>query len=77
MPDGAGPEDPMFGYIERFTAVMVAAGMPPMPSRVFVALMVTDSGRLTAASQNELGLRHQRDELAPVQLEIDVVDVDR
>ena len=53
MPDGSGPatepKDPMFGYIERFASVMVAAGMPPMPSRVFVALMVTDSGRLTAA----------------------------
>ena len=53
MPDdsspAAGPEDPLFGYMERFASVMVAAGMPPMPSRVFVALMVTDSGRLTAA----------------------------
>jgi len=53
MPDGSGPatepEDPLFGYMERFASVMVAAGMPPMPSRVFVALMVTDAGRLTAA----------------------------
>ena len=49
MPDGSEPQDPMFGYIERFASVMVAAGMPPMPSRVFVALMVTDAGRLTAA----------------------------
>ena len=49
MPDDSGPKDPLFGYIERFASVMVAAGMPPMPSRVFVALMVTDSGRLTAA----------------------------
>jgi predicted transcriptional regulator len=49
MPDGSGPNDPLFGYIERFASVMVAAGMPPMPSRVFVALMVTDAGRLTAA----------------------------
>lgn len=38
----------MFEYIERFTAVLVAAGMPPMPSRVFVALLVADEG-LTAA----------------------------
>ena len=53
MTDGSGPKDPMFGYIERFTSVMVAAGMPPMPSRVFVALMVTDSGRLTAAELAE------------------------
>jgi DNA-binding transcriptional regulator GbsR (MarR family) len=54
MPDGSGPTDPLFGYIERFAAVMVAAGMPPMPSRVFVALMVTDSGRLTAAELAEM-----------------------
>jgi predicted transcriptional regulator len=53
MPDGSGatpgPEDPLFGYIERFASVLVAAGFPPMPARVFVALLVTDSGRLTAA----------------------------
>jgi DNA-binding transcriptional regulator GbsR (MarR family) len=58
MPDDSdpatGPKDPLFGYIERFTSVMVAAGMPPMPSRVFVALMVTDSGRLTAAELAEM-----------------------
>jgi len=47
--DGAGPEDPLFAYIERFAAVLVAAGFPPMPARVFVALLVTDSGRLSAA----------------------------
>ena len=44
----AGPDDALFGYIERF-AVLVAAGFPPMPARVFVALLVTDSGRLSAA----------------------------
>ena len=53
MPEGpglvVGPEDPMFGYVERFASVLVAAGFPPMPARVFVALLVTDSGRLTAA----------------------------
>src|SRR5271154_4134317 len=48
----AGPEDPLFGYVERFSSVLVAAGFPAMPARVFVALLVTDSGRLTAA---ELG----------------------
>ena len=45
----AAPGDPLFGYIERFAAVLVAAGFPPMPARVFVALLVTDAGRLTAA----------------------------
>jgi DNA-binding transcriptional regulator GbsR (MarR family) len=53
MPDGSdaapGPEDPIFGYRERFASVLVAAGFPAMPARVFVALLVTDSGRLTAA----------------------------
>ena len=44
-----GPEDPLFGYTERFSAVLVAAGFPPMPARVFVALLVADSGRLSAA----------------------------
>ena len=47
VPDDA--EDPLFGYIERFAAVLVAAGFPPMPARVFVALLVTDAGRLSAA----------------------------
>jgi DNA-binding transcriptional regulator GbsR (MarR family) len=45
----AGPKDPLFGYIERFSSVLVTAGIPAMPARVFVALLVTDSGRLTAA----------------------------
>jgi len=39
----------MFGYVERFASVLVAAGIPPMPARVFVALLVSESGRLTAA----------------------------
>ena len=45
----AGPDAALFGYIERFAAVLVAAGFPPMPARVFVALLVTESGRLSAA----------------------------
>ena len=53
MPDGAVPaaeaKDPLSGYIERFAAVLMAAGFPPMPARVFVALLIADSGRLTAA----------------------------
>jgi DNA-binding transcriptional regulator GbsR (MarR family) len=39
----------MFGYIERFASVLVAAGIPPMPARIFVALLVSDARRLTAA----------------------------
>jgi DNA-binding transcriptional regulator GbsR (MarR family) len=45
----AGSKDPAFDYIERFSAVLVSAGFPPMPARVFVALLIADSGRLTAA----------------------------
>jgi DNA-binding transcriptional regulator GbsR (MarR family) len=36
-------------FIEKFAAMLIVAGFPPMPARVFVALIVTDSGRLTAA----------------------------
>ena len=53
MPDDQGQaaesKDPLFDYIERFAAVLVAAGFPPMPARVFVALLIADSGRLSAA----------------------------
>ena len=45
-----GQTDLRLDYIERFASVMVAAGMPAMPSRVFVVLLITDSGRLTAAN---------------------------
>jgi DNA-binding transcriptional ArsR family regulator len=38
----------VLGFIEHFAAVMTGAGMPRMPSRVFAALLATDSGRLTA-----------------------------
>jgi len=41
-------------FIERFASVLVEAGVPPMPGRVFSALLVTDSGRLTAAELTEL-----------------------
>jgi DNA-binding transcriptional regulator GbsR (MarR family) len=41
-------------YIEKFAAVLVLAGFPAMPARVFVALLVTDSGRLSAAELVEL-----------------------
>jgi len=37
------------GFIDRFSAVLIAAGFPPMPARVFVTLLVEDSGRLSAA----------------------------
>lgn len=40
-------------FIERFASALVEAGMPRMPARVFVALLATDSGRLTAAELAE------------------------
>jgi DNA-binding transcriptional regulator GbsR (MarR family) len=43
----------MFGYIERFAAVLVAAGFPAMPARVFVALVISKDGRLSAAELAE------------------------
>jgi predicted transcriptional regulator len=50
---GAGPDDALFGYLERFASVLVAAGIPPMPARVFAALLVAGSGRLSAAELAE------------------------
>jgi DNA-binding transcriptional ArsR family regulator len=48
-------DEPAVGpFIERFASVLVEAGIPPMPARVFSALLVTDSGRLTAAELSEL-----------------------
>ena len=41
-------------FIERFAAILEEAGMPRMPARVFVGLLATDSGRLTAAEMAEL-----------------------
>ncbi|GAA3886499.1 MarR family transcriptional regulator [Saccharothrix violaceirubra] len=41
-------------FIERFSALLTEAGMPRMPSRVFVALLCTDAGALTAAELAEL-----------------------
>ena len=43
-----GRDEDLLGYIERFATVLVTAGFPPMPARVFVALLISDSGRLSA-----------------------------
>ena len=40
-------------FIERFSAVLITAGFPPMPARVFAALVVTEEGRLTSAELTE------------------------
>lgn len=55
--DGGGQQaagDSLPEFIERFAAVLVTAGFPPMPARVFTALLVTDSGRLSSAELVEL-----------------------
>jgi DNA-binding transcriptional regulator GbsR (MarR family) len=36
-------------FVERFATVLVEAGFVRMPARVFVALLASDAGRLTAA----------------------------
>lgn len=41
-------------FVERFAAVLADAGFPRMPARVFVALLTTDSGELTAAELAEV-----------------------
>ena len=40
-------------FIERFAAVLVEAGIPRMPARVFSALFAEDSGKLTAAELSD------------------------
>ncbi|MBO0808604.1 MAG: MarR family transcriptional regulator [Actinobacteria bacterium] len=41
-------------FIERFAAVLVQAGFAPMAARVFVALLATDNGALTASDLSAL-----------------------
>jgi predicted transcriptional regulator len=49
------PRDPsaVSRFVERFATILVEAGMPRIASRVFVALLATDTGRLTAAELAE------------------------
>ncbi|WP_306318441.1 MULTISPECIES: GbsR/MarR family transcriptional regulator [unclassified Streptomyces] len=49
-------EDARSRFVERFAAQLVEAGMTRMPSRVFAALLASDSGALTSA---ELGKQLQ------------------
>jgi predicted transcriptional regulator len=52
--DQQADRDGLPEFIEKFAAVLITAGFPPMPARVFVALLVTDSGRLSSAELVEL-----------------------
>ncbi|QYC41990.1 hypothetical protein Nocox_21930 [Nonomuraea coxensis DSM 45129] len=42
-------EDAVADFRERFAQILVESGMPRMAARVYAALLVTDSGRLSAA----------------------------
>jgi len=57
MPDQpADDRDPVAvrAFIERFTGLLTQAGFPRTPARIFVALLTSDSQRLTAAELGEL-----------------------
>jgi hypothetical protein len=41
-------------FIERFTGLLVLTGFPRTPARIFVALLTSDSSRLTAAELGDL-----------------------
>ncbi|HWO62089.1 MAG TPA: MarR family transcriptional regulator [Umezawaea sp.] len=41
-------------FIERFSSVFTESGMARMPARVFVALLVSETGRMTAAELGDL-----------------------
>jgi predicted transcriptional regulator len=46
--------DDLRTFIERFTSVLIEAGVPRMPARVFAALLASDRPRLTAAELADL-----------------------
>ena len=57
MTSSAGPGEPAVRrFVERFASALVEAGVPHMPALVFVTLLATDTGGLTA---EELATRLQ------------------
>jgi DNA-binding transcriptional regulator GbsR (MarR family) len=50
----ARDDEAVYRFIERFSAVLNEAGFPRMPARVFVALLTSDSGLLSAAEIAQL-----------------------
>ncbi|MFE0172583.1 GbsR/MarR family transcriptional regulator [Streptomyces sp. NPDC059002] len=46
-------EESVARFVEKFASQLVEAGMPRMPSRVFAALLASDSGALTSAELGE------------------------
>ncbi|MEV8018784.1 MarR family transcriptional regulator [Streptomyces sp. NPDC086554] len=53
MPNEPAPDDVHSRFVEKFAAQLVEAGMPRMPSRIFAALLASDSGALTSAELGE------------------------
>ncbi|MFC4908447.1 GbsR/MarR family transcriptional regulator [Actinomadura gamaensis] len=55
-PEGARPgrdQEAVLRFVERFASTLADAGWPRMAARVFVALLATDSGALTAAELSD------------------------
>jgi DNA-binding transcriptional regulator GbsR (MarR family) len=53
---GSSGRDPaaVRAFIESFTSLLTQAGFPRTPARIFVALLTSDSSRLTAAELSDL-----------------------
>jgi DNA-binding transcriptional regulator GbsR (MarR family) len=52
-PGGERDEEAVMRFVERFALTFSEAGVPRMAARVFVALLVSDDGRRTAAELAE------------------------
>ena len=48
--DGAAVRE----FVERFASLLADSGMPRMPARIFVALLTSDTSRLTAEELAEI-----------------------
>ena len=53
-PSDRRDEEAVMRVVERFALTFSEAGVPRMPARVFVALLVSDDGRCTAAELAEM-----------------------
>jgi DNA-binding transcriptional regulator GbsR (MarR family) len=51
---GGRDEEAVMRFVERCALTLTEAGVPRMPARVFVALLVSDDGRRTAAELAEM-----------------------
>ncbi|MDH2387815.1 MULTISPECIES: GbsR/MarR family transcriptional regulator [Streptomyces] len=54
MTDQTGrDEEAVSAFVERFAGQLVEAGMPRMPSRIFAAVLASETGALTSAELSE------------------------